>query len=315
MHKILSVDDEPINQAIVEELFRSKFDIVLAESGEECLEKIHDINPDLILLDVSMVGLDGYETCRVLKENKSTQNIPVIFVSARGSFEDITRAYEAGGYDYILKPFNHLKLEKRIDDTIHLLKNEAIEEQAINILETSLGQPQESLKNSITIELLSATCSNISLEKLGALLVRACKDLNLDCVFQFRSAEKILHFSTKSETTPLENALFELAMNLEQQFDFNSNTIITYPHVSLLAKNISIEKTSSISDKRELLNLFLAAIESKIQSQINKTVLEHYSEEVVKLVETTLRDLDLSSDLAVEELLNSIKEGVRNLSN
>jgi len=315
MYKILSVDDEPINQAIVEELFRSKFDVVLAESGEECLEKIHEINPDLILLDVSMVGLDGYETCQALKKDVNTQNIPVIFVSARGSLEDITKAYEAGGYDYIIKPFNHLKLEKRIDETITLLKKEAVEEQAMDKVAVSFGECQESIKNSITIEFLSAACTNISLEKLGEQLIKACKHLNIDCVFQFRDKTSTVNFSTKVEISPLETALFEQLMNFEEQFDFNSNTIITYPHVSLLAKNIPIEEANATNDMKELLSLFLAAVESKIQLHVNENVLANYSEEVIELVEKTIRGSSLSSDLAVEDIINTIKEGVKNLSN
>ncbi|WP_198265429.1 response regulator [sulfur-oxidizing endosymbiont of Gigantopelta aegis] len=111
MYKLLSVDDEPINQAIVEELFATTFDVSLASSGEECLKNIHDIQPDLILLDVSMLGMDGYETCQALKKDTLTQHIPVIFVSARGTLEDKIKAYEVGGYDYITKPFNHSELE------------------------------------------------------------------------------------------------------------------------------------------------------------------------------------------------------------
>lgn len=118
MYKILSVDDDPINQAIVEELFSTKYVIALASSGEECIQHITDIKPDLILLDVSMIGMDGYETCRELKKDENTRNIPVIFVSARGSQEDKIKAYEAGGHDYITKPFNHSELEIKIMHTI-----------------------------------------------------------------------------------------------------------------------------------------------------------------------------------------------------
>ena len=124
MYKILSVDDDPINQAIVEELFSTKYDIALASSGEECIQNINSIKPDLILLDVSMIGMDGYETCRELKKDENTCNIPVIFVSAHGSLEDKIKAYEAGGHDYISKPFNHAELEIKIKHTIETVNNQ-----------------------------------------------------------------------------------------------------------------------------------------------------------------------------------------------
>lgn len=122
MYKILSVDDEPINQAIVEELFSSNFDVALVSSGEECLQDIRDIQPDLILMDVSMQGIDGYDTCRELKKLEQIRDIPVIFVSARGTLEDKIKGHEAGGHDYITKPFNHSELEVKIKQIIKTVK-------------------------------------------------------------------------------------------------------------------------------------------------------------------------------------------------
>ncbi len=118
MYKILSVDDEPINQAIIEELFSHRFNMAFASSGEECLANIEQIQPDLILLDVSMQGIDGYETCRELKKINNACDIPVIFVSARGTLEDQINGYKAGGCDYISKPFDHDQLEIKIKQII-----------------------------------------------------------------------------------------------------------------------------------------------------------------------------------------------------
>lgn len=125
MYKILSVDDEPINQAIVEELFSSNFEVALVSSGEECLQDIRDIQPDLILMDVSMQGIDGYDTCRELKKLEQIRDIPVIFVSARGTLEDKIKGHEAGGHDYITKPFNHSELEVKIKQIIKTVKQQA----------------------------------------------------------------------------------------------------------------------------------------------------------------------------------------------
>ncbi|MCK5664132.1 MAG: response regulator [Thiotrichaceae bacterium] len=118
MYKILSVDDEPINQSIIEELFSSNFEVFLVPSGEECLQQINNIKPDVILMDVSMQGIDGYVTCRELKKIDRICEIPVIFVSARGTLEDKIKGHEAGGHDYITKPFNHSELEIKINRVI-----------------------------------------------------------------------------------------------------------------------------------------------------------------------------------------------------
>ena len=113
--KILSVDDEPINQMVIEEIMDEKYDLKLVYSGEECLDTVKAYDPDLILLDISMPGINGYETCEKLKNDESTQGIPVIILSALTSTEERLMGYEAGAEDYIPKPFDHDELLDKID--------------------------------------------------------------------------------------------------------------------------------------------------------------------------------------------------------
>lgn len=104
--KILIVDDMEMNRVILEEIIK---DIggapLLADSGETALEVIRGQSPELILTDISMPGMDGYELCRILKRKKETRNIPVIFISAYDEPEDIVEGLSLGGDDYITKPF------------------------------------------------------------------------------------------------------------------------------------------------------------------------------------------------------------------
>jgi DNA-binding response OmpR family regulator/anti-sigma regulatory factor (Ser/Thr protein kinase) len=114
-NKILLVDDTPENLALlIETLEPSGYQIFIADSGEKALEIAPKIEPDLILLDIMMPGIDGYETCKRLKENKKLKDIPVIFLSALDSAEDKIKAFEIGGVDYISKPFNHLEVLQRV---------------------------------------------------------------------------------------------------------------------------------------------------------------------------------------------------------
>ncbi len=124
--KILVVDDVPLNIKILHAVLKDDYDIFVATSGEKALTMVESaLQPDLILLDIMMPRMDGYEVCRRLKENKKTKNIPVIFVSGKGGTEDETKGRELGAVDYITKPLNisiikatvktHLDLKKQID--------------------------------------------------------------------------------------------------------------------------------------------------------------------------------------------------------
>jgi len=144
---ILCVDDEPVNLTILEELLQDNYDLSVAKSGEGCLQQVSLQEPDLILLDVNMPDMDGLETCARLKSDPSTAEIPIIFVSALASQEELMAGYEAGGDDYITKPFSEDILQKKIEIVLasQLRKQElkSISDQAVEALRDNLSTTEE----------------------------------------------------------------------------------------------------------------------------------------------------------------------------
>ncbi len=113
---ILIVDDDYVNQRLLLQILKPHFEILLASNGEMALALADsDTPPDLILLDIIMPEMDGYEVCRKLKENPRTRDIPVIFVTAQGGVEDETAGLDMGGVDYIIKPFNLSRVVARVN--------------------------------------------------------------------------------------------------------------------------------------------------------------------------------------------------------
>lgn len=104
--RVLIVDDLEMNRLILEEIIREMGCYpVLADSGEAALKAMGEAAPQLVLSDISMPGMDGYELCRILKSRERFRNIPVIFISAFDHTEDVVKGLEVGGADYITKPF------------------------------------------------------------------------------------------------------------------------------------------------------------------------------------------------------------------
>ena len=100
-------DDDPVIVRLLQVNFRLEgYDVETASHGAEAVEKAKEAQPQLILLDVMMPGLDGWEVCRQLKQDDSTKDIPVIFLSARAQEEDRRRGLELGVVDYVTKPFD-----------------------------------------------------------------------------------------------------------------------------------------------------------------------------------------------------------------
>ncbi|AVT12783.1 diguanylate cyclase [Paracidovorax avenae] len=103
---VLVVDDQPANIRILHALLGEEFDIRMATSGEDALRLIHHSPPDLILLDIEMPGMSGYDVCRQLKAAEDTLHIPVIFITAHDTPEDESLCFRVGAVDFIRKPIN-----------------------------------------------------------------------------------------------------------------------------------------------------------------------------------------------------------------
>ncbi|HEV8230291.1 MAG TPA: response regulator [Candidatus Limnocylindria bacterium] len=118
---VLAVDDEPANlELISRRLAALGCKVVRASNGEQALGVAEREHLDLILLDVMMPGIDGWETCRRLKSNERTADVPVIFVTARDRTEDVVTGFEAGGVDYVSKPFEPIELAARVRSALFM---------------------------------------------------------------------------------------------------------------------------------------------------------------------------------------------------
>ncbi len=116
---ILIIDDVEINRDILENIIDCMgYRPVVAESGERALELIEEFPPQLILSDISMPGMDGYELCKILKKREKTKDVPIIFISAYDAPEDIVEGFLVGGEDFITKPFIPEEVEARVG--VHL---------------------------------------------------------------------------------------------------------------------------------------------------------------------------------------------------
>ncbi|MGD9609692.1 MAG: diguanylate cyclase [Desulfovibrionaceae bacterium] len=117
---VLVVDDAPSNLTILTESLRSEFDVRIATSGAEALRLVCEVPPDLILLDILMPEMDGYEVCRRLKATPSTRHIPVIFLTAKGDVADETLGLAIGAVDYIVKPVSIPIVQARVRTHVEL---------------------------------------------------------------------------------------------------------------------------------------------------------------------------------------------------
>ena len=114
MHHVLLVDDYKSNVDLLYEILQDDYEVSVAMDGESAIKFAVDETPDLILLDIMMPGMDGYEVCKHLKNNLITSKIPIIFITAMSEAEDESRGFQLGAVDYISKPINPIIVKARV---------------------------------------------------------------------------------------------------------------------------------------------------------------------------------------------------------
>ena len=139
---LLLVDDEPVNLRVLKQLLGNDYQLVFAKNGEEALKLAESRLPNLILLDVMMPGLTGFEVCRQLKQKKQTRAIPIIFVTALNDEHDEAEGFEAGAVDYIIKPISSAIVKARVKTHLSLVQADELLDSRLQVVQR-LGRAAE----------------------------------------------------------------------------------------------------------------------------------------------------------------------------
>ena len=240
---ILVVDDTETNVTILVEALSSEYEVSVAMDGESALELARQELPDLILLDIMMPGMDGYQVCEVLKEKEQTRGIPVIFLTAKTETEDIVRGFSLGAVDYVAKPFQIPELLARVRTHLELKESRGIILQKSNEQKELLHVLCHDLANPLTgilgvLELLEESPEDF-LEY--APLMRDATVNGIDVITLVREmralAEKPLKLESfnlaeavKKSTSMLSIRMQEKRISLQVEFD---------PQLTVMAERIS----------------------------------------------------------------------------
>ena len=168
MKKILVVDDQPDNVFILQDrLKRAGFEVIAAYEGETGIQKATEEKPDLILLDIMMPDISGFDVCRRLVGNDETKNIPIILVTALTDAEDIKEGFDAGAFDYIKKPFNRDEMLARINSALRFSEtnNLLLELEKVKTFNATVVTANHEIKQPLTLINLSTAAIRRELNK------------------------------------------------------------------------------------------------------------------------------------------------------
>ena len=198
MHKInnahiLKVDDEKLNiELAAAYLMEVGYKLSFALGAEAAIKSVMSKDIDLILLDINMPKTDGFKVCKMLKDDKKSKDIPIIFLTAQTSIEYISQAFEVGGVDYISKPFNGIELKARVKTHLqNLFYLQEIKEKQSKLAQLSITDPLTKLYNSFFFDSQLKTRIDKG-RKFWVLYIKINNFSKINTLFGFEKANKIL---------------------------------------------------------------------------------------------------------------------------
>ena len=253
-YRIAIVEDSKPQRLILAHLLAADYGVVEFASGEEFLAASPEI--DTLLLDIEMPGINGYETCRQMREQEQYGDTPIIFVSAHDTPEARVEAYESGGDHFVTKPIVAAELKLKVEsvlahrDTLRSLKSQSSMAQKMAFAAMSgMGD----LGVVIDFQRKAATCK--SYETLSQLAIDALAAWGLRGMVQVRGKTGVINLGSDAAISPLQASVMETMRNMGRIFELKSRAVVNYQHVSLLVHNLPTEEPDKVGRLRDNLTL------------------------------------------------------------
>ncbi|QRM19052.1 response regulator [Dechloromonas sp. TW-R-39-2] len=280
--RVYAVDDDQLILDILTGILDGFCQLETFSSGDLCLKRVAEQKPDLFLLDVSMPEIDGYALCRHLKEDWDTQDIPVYFVSGHDDIETRLICYEAGGDDFIVKPFEPAELQSKLAVAGRLLaEKKALHEQAGYAQKTAMSAMVSMGELGVVLQFLSKSFACATADELAAAVLEAMQQYDLQAAVQFRLGDDVLSVSQNGVNLPLEVSVLNHVQHSGRIFHFKSRCVFNYGQVTLMVNNMPVDdadRCGRIRDNGALLaegaEARLRAIELEILTQRRRSGIE-----------------------------------------
>lgn len=315
--RILSLDDNQQNLNLIQQTLEQSFD-VLSSTGEESIDAlVLDHQPDIILLDILLGDISGYDVCRCIRQLPLDKYPLIIFISALNSLDDKLKAYEVGGDDYICKPIDLTELEYKIDVCEkHINRHQNLTAQAEEASRAAFASMQQSSELGVLIEFFTHSLSVHNFDELYLASNKTLANFHLSAAIEFRSQNKTTQYP-RTQISRLESEILALGKQAKRIVPFGRNMLLNSPQCSLLIKKLPEDEeiTGRLRDhlailleiinsrvlfiqteenRQQLCQKTVTAVKTAIESNFNHIntnleALEHKLDQTFTELETTLR--------------------------
>lgn len=265
--KVFAIDDDPLILEILRDTLEPDCHVEAFESAEACLPRLETEKPDMFLLDVGLPGVDGYSFCRVIKDDESLRHIPVTFVSSHDTIEARLKGYEAGGEDFIVKPFAPKEVRSKIKIAQQIIRNQkALEEQAKAANSFSMMMITSMGESGIVMQFLGKLFSWNNEHEVAAGLLELLQSYQLEGVVQTRIAKRTLTQSAAGADLPLEVSVLNHLRDQGRIFEFRNRCVYNCDHITIMVNNMPVHDPDLCGRLRDHLSLVAQGADSRLQS-------------------------------------------------
>ncbi|QEP43874.1 response regulator [Ectothiorhodospiraceae bacterium BW-2] len=300
--KILIVDDDLMFQGMLQALLKS-YRLKVVASGEEALAEVEQFAPKLILLDINMEGMDGYETCRQLRQREVSREVPVIFISNMVALEDRMQAFGAGGNDYIGKPPDSSELIAKVEKMLQLQgERHRLQQELQQSYSLIMDLQQESSNLQSVSRFMQAGLFCHDLNDLFTLFFRTTRELGIGCALKLLLPDDHQIRADNGSISRLEREILEMAESFDRIYSFgHGRALFNWQYASLLVRNAT-DKLDIIAILMDGLNASMKAIvtENSLLEQVQR--LESDNGEVKDRIYDLFQEMNISLKEAILSL-------------
>ncbi len=301
-YHLMIVDDDPAALQIMACSLENRYKVNCIESGDACLSELKIDAPDVIILDVDMPTMDGYEVCRNIRRSKKTRDIPVIFLSGKTDLKSKLAGYDVGGDDYLVKPIDIEELCAKVDTSLSLRKQHNEKLSATKAMARSVMD--SSAEIGIVLQYCEKTFNASSFNQIASDLLRSLEEFHLNCCVRVNTDQGSIDLSTGLiDCTPMEKDLLNAIRWADRITELGKRSAYNFNCLYLLVKNMPIDDPELCGRYRDHIAIMLSAAASKVDSMIS---IQKNEDVIMEKVNLALHDIssclkDISDDFVKRE--------------
>ena len=264
-YTVFVVDDDKTTRLLLESMLGKKYVVEAFDSAESCLNRLEHKHPNLFLLDVGLPGMDGYDLCRNIKCVPEIMGIPVVFISGHDDLEAVMAGYDAGGEDYIVKPFDITGLSRKIEnlqriqrDKKTLLEQAKASDGLTAMVMTNLGE------SAVLIGFLRSLNGCQTSRDVVSKALELLNSFKLDGAVQIRMRDVVQTFSRSGEDWPLETSVIDHVRSMGRIFEFRKKAAYNFDHITVLISDMPLEDPDRCGRIRDNIAIAIESAEAKL---------------------------------------------------